>query len=161
MRYPALRTTSSRLGGTELGADHEIGPRGSVNDDSRTPTASFTKAKRVRGEIAVAGLRKHFPKLDAKAVRAPTDIMQIMLLMRDESDRKHEARRAEDLKRRRDNQAEKDERRREEREQREQRRHEDRDESEEADERRRLDKEEAHARTQEILLLIGAISKRA
>ncbi|TYZ59355.1 hypothetical protein PybrP1_009145 [[Pythium] brassicae (nom. inval.)] len=152
--YPTLRTSSSRLGGADLGSYHELGARGGGEDDPRTPVASFTKTKRLRGEAAVTGLRKQLVELDAEAARAPTDIMQMMLLMREES----EARRVEELQRRRDERFEKEAWRREEREEREERR---RQERAEADERRRQDKEEAHARTQEILLLIGALAKRA
>lgn len=56
IRYHTLYTSLSRLGGTELGAYHELGQQARV--DARTPVASSTMVKRVCGEAAVAGLRK-------------------------------------------------------------------------------------------------------
>ncbi|TYZ61545.1 hypothetical protein PybrP1_002732, partial [[Pythium] brassicae (nom. inval.)] len=103
------RSTVTNVGsaGADLGSYHELGARGGGEDDPRTPVASFTKTKRLRSDAAVTGLRKQLVELDAEAARALTDIMQMMVLMREES----EARRVEELQRRRDESFEKEARR--------------------------------------------------
>ncbi|KAE9078956.1 hypothetical protein PF005_g23948 [Phytophthora fragariae] len=88
--------------------------------------------------------------LESTANTMGGSIMETILLLREENERKAEARRADEEKHRSEERAEA-------KAEAEERRHRDKMEMEE---RARRDREEARARTQELLLLIGALTKK-
>ncbi|EGZ04460.1 hypothetical protein PHYSODRAFT_256466 [Phytophthora sojae] len=140
-------TSSNRLGGIDLADFRDtLGRKRALEDDEEPSEASFAKAKRVEATRATAELKKRLTDFERKA----------------------ELRRAEEEQRRRDelaarearclaDKAEAEERSRHERlETGEQRRQ----EKQEAEERARRDKKDARARTQELLLILGALTKK-
>ncbi|KAE9004456.1 hypothetical protein PF011_g12435 [Phytophthora fragariae] len=88
--------------------------------------------------------------LESTANTMGGSIMETILLLREENERKAEARRVDEEKHRSEERAEA-------KAEAEERRHRDKMEMEE---RARRDREEARARTQELLLLIGALTKK-
>ncbi|TYZ62840.1 hypothetical protein PybrP1_009014 [[Pythium] brassicae (nom. inval.)] len=145
-RFPSLRAASDRLGGDDVGTE----------ETTSTPI-SFTKAKRLRAELAARNMKQQLMSIEAVASRGSPELMQVMMFTRDEVDRKADARREEAVQRRQAELLKKEERRRAEREERENKR---RIDKEEGGERRRQDKEDARARAQEMLLLISALTKK-
>uniref|UniRef100_H3GL63 DUF6818 domain-containing protein n=1 Tax=Phytophthora ramorum TaxID=164328 RepID=H3GL63_PHYRM len=127
-----------------------------VNEEDE---ASFAKAKRLRVLKSTTALKKKLTDLKSASsnIGTSTSTFKMMLLFRVESERKSEARRVEEELRRRDEAAAKDARLQAEKLEAEERRRQDK---LEADERLRRDKEDARARTQEMIMLIGAIFKK-
>ncbi|KAE9199949.1 hypothetical protein PF002_g21986 [Phytophthora fragariae] len=145
------KTSSNRLGGTDLTSCRDAaGSKRAFEEDKETLEASFAKAKRIRAMKATTALKNKLNGLESTANTMGGSIMETILLLREENERKAEARRADEEKRRSEERAEA-------KAEAEERRHRDRMEMEE---RARRDREEARARTQESLLLIGALTKK-
>ncbi|KAE9280279.1 hypothetical protein PR003_g28005 [Phytophthora rubi] len=145
------KTSSNRLGGTDLTSFCDaVGPKRAFEEDKETLEASFAKAKRIRTMKATTSLKNKLNGLESTANTMGGSIMETILLLREENERKAEARRADEEKRRSEERAEA-------KAEAEKRRHRDKMEMEE---RARRDREKARARTQELLLLIGALTKK-
>lgn len=132
--------------------------------ETASATVVFPKAKRVRAESTAASVKKQLVSMETASERGPSELVQVMMFMREESNRKADLRREEAERMRQATRLEKEgcrlekeEHRQHEREESERQRRQDR---EEAEERRQQDKEEAQIRAQEVLLMISAITKR-
>ena len=112
-RYPTMRNFSNRLGGDDLLSD---GKRSAGQVE-----ASFVRQKRIKAEHAVNARKKKVDDQEAASLRGGYDIMQVMLMMREDGERKDREERAEKEERRRAEREERDERRRQEKEEAEQR----------------------------------------
>ncbi|GMF50216.1 unnamed protein product [Phytophthora fragariaefolia] len=158
-KYPKLQTFSNRLGGADLSSFRDtVNVKLAREGDKDTVEASYAKAKRIRAMKATTALRSKLDSLENSASSMRGSILETLLVLREESERKADTRRAEEEQRRRDEKtaneahliegkAEAEARRREEKLERE--------------DRARRDREDARARTQELLLLIGALTKKA
>ncbi|KUF93596.1 hypothetical protein AM588_10005035 [Phytophthora nicotianae] len=134
------------------------GAKRALEEDKDTQEASFAKAKRVRAMKATTALKSQLDGLENAANNTRGSILETILLLREENERKAEARREEEEQRRRNDLAAMENRRLAERAEAEERR---RTEKQEMEERARRDREEARARTQELLMLIGALTKKS
>ncbi|OWY93776.1 hypothetical protein PHMEG_00036700 [Phytophthora megakarya] len=139
-KYPELNSHSNRLGGADLPS------RARGDADQETQEASFAKVKRIRATKATNALKAKLEGLESAASNNRGSFFEAILLLREENERKAESRRDEEEQRRRDEKAEAEERRRI--------------EKQEAEERVRRDGEEARARTQEMIMLISALTKK-
>ncbi|ETP30515.1 hypothetical protein F442_20518 [Phytophthora nicotianae P10297] len=158
-KYPELSSRSNRLGGGDLAAFRDsTGAKRALEEDKDTQEASFAKAKRVRAMKATTALKSQLDGLENAANNTRGSILETILLLREENERKAEARREEEEQRRRNDLAAMENRRLAERAEAEERR---RTEKQEMEERARRDREEARARTQELLMLIGALTKKS
>ncbi|GMF18502.1 unnamed protein product [Phytophthora fragariaefolia] len=118
---------------------------------------SFAKAKRLRAVKATTALKNKLAGLENAGSNLGSSPLEMLLLFREESERKSEARRIEEEARRRDEAAEKEARLQAEKVEAAERR---RQEKVEAEERARRDKDDARARMQDMLVLISAIFKK-
>ncbi|GMF68163.1 unnamed protein product [Phytophthora fragariaefolia] len=134
-KYPKLQTFSNRLGGADLSSFRDtVNVKRAREGDKDTVEASYAKSKRIRAMKATTALRSKLDSLENSA-----SSMRGKQRRRDEKTA-NEARLIE-------GKAEAEARRREEKLERE--------------DRARRDREDALARTQELLLLIGALTKKA
>ncbi|KAG6621972.1 uncharacterized protein IUM83_07398 [Phytophthora cinnamomi] len=149
-------TSSNRLGGINLAEFRDtVGRKRAADEDEELAEASYAKTKRVKAMRATAELKKRLSDLESSSSNMVGTMFEMLLVMREENERKAELRRADEDQRRRDEQtarearylADKAEERR-------------RQETQEAEERARRDKEDAGARTQELLLILGALTKK-
>ncbi|KAE9286508.1 hypothetical protein PR003_g26300 [Phytophthora rubi] len=140
-RYPKLQTSSNRLGGTDLPSFRDtVGAKREREDEKDTAETSYAKAKRIRAMKATTALKSKLDGIESNASSMRGSILETLLVLREESERKAEARLLEEK-------ADAEARRREDKLERE--------------DRARRDREEARARTQDLLLLIGALTKKA
>ncbi|EGZ13042.1 hypothetical protein PHYSODRAFT_259189 [Phytophthora sojae] len=144
------KSSSNRLGGTDLTSFRDaVGAKRVFEEDKETLEARFAKAKCIRAMKATTALKNRLSGLGSTANTMGGSIMETVLLLREENERKAEARRADEEKRRREEKAEAkaeaEERRRR--------------EKLEMEERARRDREEARARIQELLILIGRLEE--
>ncbi|KAG1697658.1 hypothetical protein DVH05_016097 [Phytophthora capsici] len=157
-KYPDLQRHSNRLGGGDLATFRDsVGAKRASEDDDDEHEASFAKTKRVRALKATSALKAKLDGLESSASSTRNNILETILLMREETERKAEARREEEEQRRRDELAVMEARRLAEKAEAEERRRVDRQDMEE---RARRDREEARARTQELVMLLGALTKK-
>ncbi|EGZ11868.1 hypothetical protein PHYSODRAFT_250536 [Phytophthora sojae] len=154
-RYPKLANSSNRLGGGNLADFRDTVGRKRAYEE--LTEASYAKAKRARAAKATTALKKRLSDLERSASRMGGNLFEMMLVMREENERKAEARRMEEEQRRRDELAAREARYLADKAEAVERR---RQEKVEIEERARRDKEEARARTQELMLLIGALTKK-
>ncbi|KAE9053416.1 hypothetical protein PF010_g32920 [Phytophthora fragariae] len=106
---------------------------------------------------ATTALKTKLDGLENNASNMRGGILETLLLLREESERKADARRAEEDQRRRNEKAANEARLLEAKAEAEARR---REEKLEREERARREREDARARTQELLILIGALTKK-
>jgi hypothetical protein len=135
-----------------------IGTKRSLEEDKETLEASYAKATRIRAARATTALKTKLTGLENAANSMGGSFMETILLLREENERKAEARRAEEDRRRRDDVAAREARLLADKAEAEERRRQDKVDMEE---RARRDREEARARTQELMLMIQAITKKA
>ncbi|KAE9291567.1 hypothetical protein PR003_g24997 [Phytophthora rubi] len=159
-RYKELRSYSNRLGGSDLYEfrDSVLAKRAREEDDNEQVEAGYVKAKRVRATMTATTLKKKLVNLESSSTKMGESVFEMMMLFHEENERKAEARRADEDQRRRDECSAREARLQAEKAEAEERR---RHEKLEMEERARRDKEEARARTQELLLLIGTMFKKA
>ncbi|GMF16371.1 unnamed protein product [Phytophthora fragariaefolia] len=158
-RHASLQSASNRLGGGNLYAfrDSVGAKRAREGEDQEQAEASFARAKRIRALKTTTALKKKLSDLETTGSHMGSSTFEMMLLLREENERKSEARRVEEDQRRRDEAAAKEARIQADKVEAEERRRQDK---LEAEERVRRDKEDARARTQEMIMLIGAIFKK-
>ncbi|KAE9013191.1 hypothetical protein PR003_g15915 [Phytophthora rubi] len=155
-RYSSLQSSSNRLGGTDLYAFRDsVGAKRAGGEDDRE--ASFAKAKCIRAMKTTTVLKQRLSDLENSSGNSGSNVFEMMLLFREENERKSKARRGEEDQRRRDELAAREARALADKSEAEERRRQDK---LELDERIRREKEDTRARTQEMLLLIGAIFKK-
>ncbi|KUF82372.1 hypothetical protein AM587_10002454 [Phytophthora nicotianae] len=154
---PSVSGLDDSFGDLTSFRDTVITKRG-TEGDKETLEASYAKAKRIRAMKTTAALKTKLDGLENSANGMGDGILKTILLLREENERKAETRRAEEEQRRRDNAAAREARLQVEKIEAEERRRQDKMEMEE---RARRDREVAQARTQELMLLIGAITKKA
>ncbi|KAE9330656.1 hypothetical protein PF008_g15686 [Phytophthora fragariae] len=158
-KYPKLHKTSNRLGGVDLaGFRDTVGAKRAHEEDKDTMEASYAKAKRIRAMKATTALKTKLDGLENNATNMRGGILETLLLLCEESERKADAHRAEEDQRRRDEKAANEARLLEAKAEAEARR---REEKLEREERARHEREDARARTQELIILIGALTKKA
>ncbi|KAG2774656.1 hypothetical protein PC129_g10842 [Phytophthora cactorum] len=119
--------------------------------------ASFAKVKRVRAVKATTALKKKLTEVQGPTNAMGFSMFEILLLLREENERKAEARREEEDHHRREENIFREARIAAEKVDAEERHRQDKIDM---DERARRDKKDARARTQELVLLIGALSKK-
>lgn len=134
-----------------------VGER-ALDDDNETPEASYAKAKQIRAARATTALKTKLTGLENAANNMGGSFMEPILLLREESERKAEARRAEEQQRRRDDVAAREARLLADKAGAKERRRQDKLDMEE---RVRRDREEARVRTQEVMLVIQAFTKKS
>ncbi|KAE9268145.1 hypothetical protein PR003_g31545, partial [Phytophthora rubi] len=101
------KTSSNRLGGTDLTSFRDaVGAKRAFEEDKETLEASFAKAKRIRAMKATTSLKNKLNGLESTANTMGGSIMEAILLLREENERKAEARRADEEKRRSEERAE-------------------------------------------------------
>ncbi|GMF40351.1 unnamed protein product [Phytophthora fragariaefolia] len=155
-KYRKLQTFSNRFGGADRsGFRDKMSVKGAREGDKDTVEASYAKAKRIRAMKATTALRSKLDSLENSANSMRGSILETLLVLRDESERKADVRRAEEEQRRRYEKTANEARLIEAKAEAEARR---REEKLERDDR---DREDARARTQELLLLIGTLTKKA
>ncbi|KAG3168062.1 hypothetical protein PI124_g3149 [Phytophthora idaei] len=159
MRYDALLDYSCRLGGSELYSFRDtVGAKRAQDDeDSDMAEASFAKVKRVRAVKAIAVLKKKLTEVQGTTNAMGFSMFEILLLLREENERKAEARCEEEDRRRREENIAREARIAAEKADAEERHRQDKIDM---DERARRDKKDVRARTQELVLLIGTLSKK-
>ncbi|KAE8893389.1 hypothetical protein PF003_g22467 [Phytophthora fragariae] len=162
-------TSCNRLGGINLAEFRDtVGRKCAADEDEELAEASYAKVKRVKAVRATTELKKRLSDLESSSSNMGGTMFEMLLMMREENERKAELRRTDEEQRRRDelaarearylaDKAETEERSRLEKQEAEERR---RQEKQEAEERARRDKEDARARTQELLLILGALTKK-
>ncbi|KAI9998840.1 hypothetical protein PInf_003431 [Phytophthora infestans] len=151
-------TSSNRLGGGNLAEIRSISgrKRGADGDDDLSE-ASYAKVKRVKATEAANQLKKRLSDLETDSSAVGGNIVEMMILMREDSERRGEARRADEEQRRRNEVAAREALWHAEKLEAEERR---RQEKMEMEERARRDREEARARSQELMYFIGALFKK-
>ncbi|ETI42969.1 hypothetical protein L914_11532, partial [Phytophthora nicotianae] len=150
-------SSSNRLGGGNLAVfRNTVGRKRDADDDDDLAEASYAKVKRVKASKATTQLKKRLNDLETGPSAIGSAIVELMILTRDESDRRGEARRAEEEQCRHDDVSTREARYHSERLEAEERR---RQEKLEMEERARRDKEEARARSRELMFFIGALVK--
>uniref|UniRef100_H3GVX2 Uncharacterized protein n=1 Tax=Phytophthora ramorum TaxID=164328 RepID=H3GVX2_PHYRM len=150
--------SSNRLGGADLTTLREtVGSKRSFEGDKDLLEASFAKAKRLRAIKTTTALETKLAGIETSTSSMGGSIIETIMLLREEKERKAEARRADDEQRCRDEVVIREARFMADKAEAEERRHQDKLDMEE---RARRDKYEAHARTQELLLLIGTLTKK-
>ncbi|KAE9037239.1 hypothetical protein PR002_g6684 [Phytophthora rubi] len=157
--HKTLLSASNRLGGGNLYSFRDsVGSKRSRDaGDNDEDEASFAKVKCLRALKSTTALKKKLADLETTGSNMGSSTFEMMLLFREESERKSEARRVEEEMRRRDEASARDARLQAEKVEAEERRRQDK---LDADERLRRDKEDARARTQEMIMLISAIFKK-
>ncbi|GMF34347.1 unnamed protein product [Phytophthora fragariaefolia] len=161
LRHVSLQSSSNRLGGGNLYAfrDSVGSKRARDDEDQDQAEVSFAKAKRLRALKTTTALKNKLADLENAGSNLGRSTLEMLLLFREESERKSEARRIEEEARRRDEAAAKEaclEAEKVEVEVAERRRQ----EKVEAEERARRGKDDARARMQDMLVLISAIFKK-
>ncbi|KAG6608692.1 Histone-lysine N-methyltransferase [Phytophthora cinnamomi] len=157
-KYSKLQKASNRLGGGDLSSFRDtVGAKRTREDDRDTVEASYAKAKRIPAMRATTSLKTKLNGLEGSSHSMRGRILETLLLLCEESDRKTEASRADEERRRRDEKAENEARLLEAKAEAEERR---REETLEREGRACRDREEARDRTQDLLLLIGALTKK-
>ncbi|ETL80063.1 hypothetical protein L917_19409 [Phytophthora nicotianae] len=153
------QTTSNRLGGGDLNAvrDALISKRG-IDSDSELLEASYAKSKRPRAVKATTALKSKLDAFETSTQATEGSMLETILLLREENERKSEIRRAEEDQRRRDDAEAREARRLSDKADAEERRRQDK---LDMDERARRNKEESRSRTQEVILLIASLTKKA
>ncbi|EGZ27289.1 hypothetical protein PHYSODRAFT_321114 [Phytophthora sojae] len=131
---------------------------GSRTTQSEAPTEVLRQSKRIRAMKATTALKTKLDGLENNASNMRGGILETLLLLREESKRKADARHAEEDQRRRDEKAANEARLLEAKAEAEARR---REEKLEREDRARRAREDARASTQELLILIGALTKKA
>jgi hypothetical protein len=116
--------------------------------------ASFAKAKRIRAKKTTSALKQRLADLENASSNRGSNVFEMMLLFREENERKSDARRGEEDQRRRDEIAAREARILADKAKAEERRHH---ENIEQEARIRREKDDA---TQEMMMLIGAIYKK-
>ncbi|GMF19477.1 unnamed protein product [Phytophthora fragariaefolia] len=155
-KYPKLQTFSN---GADLSSFRDtVNVKRAQEGDKDTVEASYAKVKRIRAMKATTDLTSKLDSLENSASSMRGSILETLLVLREESERKADARRAEEEQRRRDEKTVNEARLIEAKAEAEARR---REEKLEREDRARRDREDARARTQELLLLIGALTKKA
>ncbi|KAG1711903.1 hypothetical protein DVH05_009144 [Phytophthora capsici] len=152
------QTSSNRLGGVDLTSMRDAtGVKRNLNGDNELLEASYAKSKRIRAAKATTALKTKLDSIERSSMSSGGSMLETILLLREENERKAEIRRAEEDQRRHDEAAVREAHELAEKAEREERRRQDRLDMEE---RARRDKEEARARTQELILLIGSLIKK-
>ncbi|GMF26482.1 unnamed protein product [Phytophthora fragariaefolia] len=153
-KYPKLQNYSNRLGGQDLSTFRgTIGVKRGNEDDKET---SFAKAMRIRAMATTTARKPKLAGREASASNMGGSLLEMLLLLREENERKAEERRAVEEKRRREDAIAQEARFRAEKTEAEERR---RQKKVKRDERARRDHVEARARTQELVMIIGALTK--
>ncbi|KAI9994453.1 hypothetical protein PInf_011083 [Phytophthora infestans] len=157
-RSAEFQAASNRLGGVDLTTlRDETGSKSAMEGDKEIMEASFAKLKRIRAAKATTALKSKLDLLETASKMSGGSMLETILKLREETERKAEIRRAEEDQRRRGDAATQETRRLADKTEAEERRRQDKIEM---DERARRDKEEARARTQELILLIASINKK-
>jgi hypothetical protein len=152
------QNSSNRLGGAGLATLREtVGMKRNFDGDKDLLEASFAKAKRIRAIKTTTALKTKLASIETSSLSMGNNMMETIMLLREENERKAETRRAEEDLRRRDELAAREARFLADKAEAEERRRQDKLDMEE---RSRRDKEDARVRTQELLLLIGTLTKR-
>ncbi|KAI9986600.1 hypothetical protein PInf_025632 [Phytophthora infestans] len=114
LRHPTLIDYSNRLGGTNLYTfrDTAGAKRALQEDDKDITEASYAKAKRTRAIKATTLLKDKFCSQEKFSSSMGSSMFEMMLMLREDSERKAETRRLEEDQRRRDAAQEKEERQR-------------------------------------------------
>ncbi|GMF34859.1 unnamed protein product [Phytophthora fragariaefolia] len=152
------RTSPTAWGGNLADFRDTIGAKRALEDDKETLEASYAKAKRIMAARATTALKTKLDGLENAANNMGVSFMETILLLRKENERKSEARRAEGEQCRRDDVAAREARLLSDKAEAEERRRQDKLDMEE---RARRDPEEARARTQELMLMIQAFTKKS
>jgi hypothetical protein len=151
LRNPKLSNSSNRLGGGNLAEFRDsIGRKRALEEDEDLREASYAKVKRVRATKATTVMKKCMSDLESALSSMGSSVFKMMVMMREESERKAEARRVDEEQRRRDEMAAREAGYLANKEEAAERRHQ---EKLEMEERARRDKVETCARTQELMLL--------
>ncbi|KAE8959118.1 hypothetical protein PR002_g30640 [Phytophthora rubi] len=88
-RYPKLANSSSRLGGGNLADFRDtVGRKRAFEEDEELIEASYAKAKRARAAKATAALKNRLSDLESSANTMGGNLFEMMLMMREESERK-------------------------------------------------------------------------
>lgn len=127
------------------------------DEDVDLSEAGFAKAKRARAIKATKDLKHKLCAVESATHTVRSSMMEVMMFFREENERKAELRREEEDRRRRDESEARGARMAVEKAEADECRRQDKVDMEE---RTRRDKEEAHARTQELIVLVGALSKK-
>ncbi|KAF1789171.1 hypothetical protein GQ600_18232 [Phytophthora cactorum] len=150
--------SSNRLGGRDLAELRgTLGRKRAVEGDDELVEASYAKAKRVKAAKATDTLKQRLGDLENTSGNMGGNVFEMILIMREENERRAEARRMDEDQRRRDEISAREARYLVEKSEAEDRR---RQEKLELEDRSRRDKEEARARVQEMMLFIGALAKK-
>lgn len=144
LRHPTLIDYSNRLGGTNRYTFRDtVGAKRALQEDDKDITeASYAKAKRTRAIKATTLLKDKFCSIEKSSSSMGSSMFEMMLMLREDSERKAETRRLEEDQRRRDAAQAKEERQRAEKAEVEEAR---RQEKLEMEERARRDREDARA----------------
>ncbi|KAE8985489.1 hypothetical protein PR001_g22875 [Phytophthora rubi] len=158
-KYPKLQNYSNRLGGQDLSTFRDtIGVKRANEDDKETQEASFAKAKRIRAMRTTTALKTKLAGIEAATSNMGGGLLEMLLHIREETERKAEERRVVEEKRHREDVIAQEARLRVEKAEAEERR---RQEKIEREVRARRDRDEARARTQELVMLIDALKKNS
>ncbi|KAG3117599.1 hypothetical protein PI124_g10472 [Phytophthora idaei] len=151
-------SSSNRLGGRELAELRgTLGRKRAVEEDDELVEASYAKANRVITAKATATLKQRLDNIENTSGNMGGIDFEMILIMREENERRVEARRMDEDQRRRDEISAREARHLVEKAETEERR---RQEKLELEDRARRDKEEARARIQVMMLFIGALAKK-
>ncbi|KAG2868836.1 hypothetical protein PC129_g2645 [Phytophthora cactorum] len=102
-RYPKLTNASNRLGRFNLTELREtIGRKRSNEDDDELLEASYVKAKRLRTATAATVLKKRLSDLENISGTMDSNIHEVIMMRREENERRAESHRTEEEQRRRD-----------------------------------------------------------
>ncbi|KAE9033522.1 hypothetical protein PR003_g10595 [Phytophthora rubi] len=144
-------TTVSRRGHQSTKDLHDaFGAKRAFEEDKENAGGQLREDQTNQGHEGHHRPEEQVERLESTANTMGSSIMETILLLREENERKAEARRADEEKCRSEERADT-------KAETEERRHQDK---MEMVERARRDREEARARTQELLLLIGALKKK-
>ncbi|GMF26154.1 unnamed protein product [Phytophthora fragariaefolia] len=159
LRHVSLQSSSNRLGGGNLYVFRDsVGSKRASDDEGQDQAdVSFAKAKRLRALKTTTALKNKLVDLENAGSNLISSTLEMLLIFREESERKSEARRIEEEARRRDEAAAKEARLQADKLEASGRCHQ---EKLEAEESVRRDKDEARARMQDMLVLIGATFKK-
>ncbi|GMF41470.1 unnamed protein product [Phytophthora fragariaefolia] len=135
-----------------------IGIKRGNEDDKETQETSFAKAQRIRAMRTTTALKAKLTVLETSASSMGGSLLEMLILLREENERKAEERRVIEERRCHEDFIAQKARLRAEKAEAEERR---RQEKIERDERARRDREEARPHTQELVMLIGALTKKS
>ncbi|KAE8915693.1 hypothetical protein PF005_g6670 [Phytophthora fragariae] len=95
-KYPKFHKMSNRLGGVDLtGFRDTVGAKRAHEEDKATVEASYANTKRIRAIKATTALKTKLDSLENNASNMRGGILKTLLLLREESERKADARRDE------------------------------------------------------------------